>query len=116
MFGLNESMNFYLYKKPTDIRKGFNGLSGIITNETSYEILSGDVFIFINKQRNKMKLLRWETGGFVLYYKRLEQGTFEVLQIENNEFIYKVDYNKLVMLINGISTKNITYRKRYKTA
>ena len=116
MFGLNESMNFYLYKKPTDIRKGFNGLSGIITNETSYEILSGDVFIFINKQRNKMKLLRWESGGFVLYYKRLEQGTFEVLQIENNEFIYKVDYNKLVMLINGISTKNIMYRKRYKTA
>ncbi|MCK5823923.1 MAG: IS66 family insertion sequence element accessory protein TnpB [Ichthyobacteriaceae bacterium] len=52
MFGLNESMNFYLHKKPTDIRKGFNSLSGIITNETSYEILSGDVFIFINKQRN----------------------------------------------------------------
>lgn len=116
MFGLNESINFYLYKYPTDIRKGFNGLSGIVVNETSYEILSGDAFIFINKQRNKMKILRWETGGFVLYYKRLEKGTFEVLKIENNELIYKVDYHKLVMLVNGVNTENITYRKRYKTA
>ncbi|NOR71225.1 MAG: IS66 family insertion sequence element accessory protein TnpB [Methylomarinum sp.] len=107
-------MNFYLYNHPTDMRKGFDGLSGIIVNKTSYEILSGDVFIFINKYRNKMKLLRWESGGLVLYYKRLEQGTFEVLQIENNEFVYKVEYHKLVMLIAGINTNNITKRKRYK--
>jgi len=114
MFGLNESMNFYLYKYPTDMRKGFNGLSGIITNETDNHILSGDVFIFINKPRNKMKLLRWETGGFVLYYKQLEQGTFEPSEIKANVFIDKLSYSKLVMLINGITTKNIIYRKRYK--
>ena len=115
MFGLNESMNFFLYKYPTDMRKGFNGLSGIITNETNYQILSGDVFVFINKPRNKMKLLRWETGGFVLYYKQLEQGTFEPSDIKKDVFIDKLSYSKLVMLINGITTKNIIYRKRYKS-
>jgi transposase len=114
MFGLNESMNFYLYKYPTDMRKGFNGLTGIITNETNQDILSGDVFIFTNKQRNKMKLIRWETGGFVLYYKRLEQGTFEVSKIDNNEFIPKISYSSLVMIIEGITAENIIYRKRFK--
>ena len=116
MFGLTESMNFYFYKYPTDMRKGFNGLSGLISNETSHGILSGDIFIFINKQRNKMKLLRWETGGFVLYYKRLEQGTFEVSKIANNEFVIQINYSSLVMMIEGVSAQNITYRKRYKIA
>ena len=74
---------------------------------------SGDVFIFINKQRNRSKLLRWEPGGFVLFYKRLEQGTFEVPCTENPSLSVEIDYTLLAMLITGISMKYAKKRKRF---
>ena len=113
MFGLNGELRFYLYNAPTDMRKSFDGLSGLIQNNTGYNLLSGDVYVFINKMRNKMKLLRWEHGGFILYYKRLERGTFEVSQDFEQQITQKLSYSALVMIVNGISTKNIKYLKRY---
>ena len=76
MFALTAQQSYFLYHQPTDMRKGFNGLSGLVRNELGKNPLSGDVFIFINRRRNRMKLLVWEDSGFVLYYKILEQGTF----------------------------------------
>ena len=77
MFSLNDSMRFYLFAKPTDMRKNFDGLSGIILSDMKKIPEDGSVYIFINQNRNKIKLLHWESGGFVLYYKRLEKGTIE---------------------------------------
>jgi transposase len=113
MFGLNQGLRFYLYNAPTDMRKSFDGLSGLIQNNTDYNLLSGDVFVFVNRMRNKMKLLRWEHGGFILYYKRLERGTFEITRDYEQQITKKLSYSTLVMIINGISTKNIKYLKRY---
>jgi len=113
MFGLNQGLRFYFYKEPADMRKSFDGLSGLIQNNTDYNLLSGDVFVFINKMRNKMKLLRWEHGGFIMYYKRLERGTFEVSQDFEGQITQRLSYSTLVMIVNGISTKNIKYLKRY---
>src|SRR5690625_6407180 len=76
MFSLNSSLTFYFYASPCDMRKSFNGLSGIVRNELGKEPTNGNVFVFLNKKRTHLKLLHWERGGFVLYYKRLEQGTF----------------------------------------
>ena len=58
------------------MRKSFNGLSGLVKNELNREPASGDVFVFLNRNRTHLKLLHWERGGFVLYYKRLERGSF----------------------------------------
>ena len=58
------------------MRKSFDGLCGLVTNQMQLNVMSGDVFVFINRSRNRMKLLRWESGGLVLFYKRLEKGTF----------------------------------------
>ena len=69
MFGLTSTLNYYLYNSPTDMRMGFNGLCGLIRNRMQRNPLSGEVFIFINKRRDHMKLLHWEYGGFILYYK-----------------------------------------------
>ena len=113
MFGLNQGLRFYFYNAPTDMRKSFDGLSGLIQNNTDYNLLSGDVFVFVNRMRNKMKLLRWEHGGFILYYKRLERGTFEASQDFELQITKKLDYSTLVMMVNGISTRNIKYLKRY---
>lgn len=75
--------------------------------------MSGDVFIFINKPRNRIKLLRWEAGGFVLFYKRLESGTLELPQINPNAVEHTLDYSELVMLVTGISMKNARKRVRF---
>jgi transposase len=67
------------------MRKGFNGLSGLVNNELDRNVLSGDVFIFVNRRRTLIKLLVWDQSGFIIYYKRLEQGTLNFLQALVNQ-------------------------------
>ena len=78
MFTLSTSNRFHLYSQPTDMRKSFDGLSAVVQNALGSNPLNGDVFIFINRRRDKIKLLHWQGISFTLYYKRLEEGTFEV--------------------------------------
>ena len=113
MFALNDSQKFYLYSKPTDMRKSFNGLYGLIVRAMQKNPLSGDVYIFINKRRDMMKILHWQHGGFMLYFKRLEKGTFEIPKQENKDEEIKISYTKLAMIISGISVKNLKKRKRF---
>ena len=113
MFGLTSSHRYFLYNASTDMRKSFDGLSGIIRGQLKRNPLSGDVFIFVNRRRNKVKLLKWEEGGFVLYYKRLESGTFELPRWNNQTNTYQIRWSDLVMMIDGISMKNIKRRKRF---
>lgn len=74
MFSLDNACRYWLYNKPVDMRKSFNGLSGIVTNAMCERLRSGDVFIFINACRNMMKMLRQEECGLVLYAIRLDMG------------------------------------------
>jgi len=114
MFSLANSNQFYFYAPATDMRKGFDTLSGLVRSEMQRNPLSGEVFIFMNKSRNRMKLLHWERGGFVLYYKRLEQGCFESLnhpKIQNNTL--QVSWTELAMIVEGISVRNIVKKKRF---
>lgn len=114
MFTLGSELKFQLYSQATDMRKSFNGLSGLVRNELGQLPSNGDVFVFINKARNKIKLLHWSPGGFTLYYKRLEKGTFEFPQYDIKTGSYGLSYTQMVMLIDGISIKNIHQKKRYK--
>ena len=74
MLSLGSSHSYYLYRAACDMRKSFDSLSGLVRNELGRDPASGEVFVFINKRRTSVKLLHWERGGFVLYYKRLEKG------------------------------------------
>lgn len=76
MFSLNDSMKYWLYSQPTDMRKSYYTLSGIVSNSMGLDPCNGDVYIFMNKSRNRIKLLHWEPGGLVIYSKLLEDGTF----------------------------------------
>lgn len=80
-------------------------------------IFSGDVYIFINRPRNRMKLLIWDRSGFVIYYKRLEEGTFELPAGENSENQMQIRWEELVLILEGISLESVRRRKRFtKTA
>ena len=113
MFTLGSSLKFHLYSQPTDMRKSFDSLSGLVQNELGLSSISGDVYVFINKSRNKIKLLHWAGSSFVLYYKRLESGTFEHPRYDIQTGSYSLSYSQIVMLVDGISIKNIEKKKHY---
>jgi len=112
MFSLGAA-RYYLYREPTDMRKSFDGLCGLVRLRLGQNPMSGDVFIFLNKPRNRVKLLRWEPGGFVLFFKRLEPGTFELPKLQNQAMSQVLDYGELAMIITGISMRNANKRPRF---
>ena len=94
MFSLNDSMRYLLYNRPTDMRKSFHTLSGIITDAMGQDPCSGNVYIFINRARDRIKLLHWEPGGMVLYSKLLEAGTLGKPDSANdNEVCANITYS-----------------------
>ena len=96
------------------MRKGFNGLSGLVREHARYDLLGGDVFIFMNKRRDRLKLLVWDRTGFVVWYKVLEQGTFELPA--NADATMPLTWADLQMLLEGIELSSVKRRKRYVQA
>lgn len=91
------------------MRKGFDGLSGLVREGLGKDPLSGDVFIFFNKRRNQVKLLLWERDGFSIYHKRLERGTYELPSSVSAE----LRSDELMLILQGISLKSVRRRKRF---
>jgi transposase len=116
MFALTSEYNFHLFNGICDMRKGFNGLCGLVRNILLRDPCSGDVFMFVNKKRDKMKLLHWQGGGFVLYYKQLERGKFELPRYESIGGSIEINYAKMVMIVDGISIRNLEKKERYSLA
>ena len=87
MFSLDGTCRYWLYNRPVDMRKSFNGLSGIVTNAMCERLRGGDVFIFANASRNMMKLLRQEEGGLVLYSIRLDMGRMRIPSASSEDVI-----------------------------
>ncbi len=112
MFTLTSSHRYFLYGHPTDMRKSFDGLSGIVQDQLQRNPMSGEVYVFINKQRNRIKLLHWEQGGFVLYYKRLEKGLFELPKSMEDKLV--VSWSTLMMIVEGISLDYLRKKDRYQ--
>ena len=114
LLSLSDSRRYHLYRKETDMRKSFDALCGIINNELGKNVMTGDVFIFINKPRTHLKLLVWERDGFTLFYRRLEQGTFEVPVFDHDCRSMAVSADQLSFILKGISLKDVKYRSRYQ--
>lgn len=115
MLSLSATTGYLLYSRPTDIRKSFDALSGIIRNELGRDPLSGEVFVFVSKRRTHIKLLQWEGDGFGLYYKRLEKGTFELpAAAQSATDALTITVTQLQLILGGISLANIKYRPRYQ--
>jgi len=109
MFALGSSHRFYLYDGFCDIHKSFDGRCGLISSGMQRQATSGDVFVFLNRSRTHMKLLHWEKGGFVLYYKRLESGTFMPPNVKNGE----LSWSDLVLMIEGIQVVKSIQKRRF---
>ena len=114
MLNLSSDLKIYAYTRPTDMRKGFNGLSGIVRSEFQSDPTDGSLFVFINRRRDRMKLLHFDGGGYWLYYRLLEAGTFEELKPTNDSSRLRIDATQLSMLLAGVSlVASRSRRKRY---
>jgi transposase len=113
MMNLSSAGNYYLYVGPTDMCKSFHGLSGLVQHSLNRGPGRDEVFCFINRKRDKLKILQWQGGGFVVWYKRLEEGTFEPFDYAVKQGWIELQYTELIMLIDGLSIKNTRKRKRY---
>lgn len=96
------------------MRKSFDGLSGLVHAHFDHALLSGDIFIFLNRRRDRIKLLMWDVSGFAIYYKRLERGTFELPQFSTHQSSLELSWSELVLLLEGIEMGSIKRRKRYR--
>ena len=114
MLHLSAAGRYYLYSANTDMRKGFDSLCGIISSEMKENALGGAVFIFFNKKHNQVKLLLWEGDGFAMYYKRLEQGTYEVPAADKDNTTVSISSQQLQLILQGISLRSVRRRKRYQ--
>lgn len=114
MLSLSPSIRYFVYQGYVNMLKSFNGLCGIVTNELHQDLLSGDVFIFFNKRKTCVKILTWEKDGFSIYYKRLEQGTYEFKASDANGKGSVISYSQLLLILEGISLSRVHYRTQYK--
>lgn len=112
MLTVPRSVPIYIYGRPADMRKGFDGLSGIVRAEFPADPLDGSLFLFFNRRRDRLKILHWDGDGYWLYYRLLEAGTFEAL--ESDETYVQIDATQLAMLLGGASLKSVRRRKRYR--
>lgn len=92
----------YLVSGITDMRKAIHGLSMIVSEQLAYDPFDGSVFVFCNRQRNKLKILYWEHNGFWLYYRCLEKGKFQ-WPTERQEQTRSVTLRELQWLLDGLS-------------
>ncbi len=111
---LTDQRRYHLYRKETDMRKGFDSLCGIIQNELGGRVMSGDAFIFINRPRTHLKLLVWEHDGFTIVYRRLEKGAFELPQFNLDQDALQITSDQLNFILKGIKLSSVKYRKRYQ--
>lgn len=103
MLNLTTQTKVYVYAAVTDMRKGVHGLSGIVRSELQADPTDGSLFVFVNRRRDRLKILYFDGAGFWLYYRLLEAGTFEVLRNPHNSSCLTIDATELSMLLSGVS-------------
>ena len=116
MLTLHDQLKVYAYVPPTDMRKGINGLSGLVREQLDFDPTDGSLFLFLNRSRDRMKLLHFADGGFWLYYRVLEAGTFEQLTASDDGRHLQLDATELSMLLSGISLVQARKRRKRYTA
>ncbi|MGZ3357234.1 MAG: IS66 family insertion sequence element accessory protein TnpB [Isosphaeraceae bacterium] len=111
MFGLSAAVCVYLANEPADMRKSFNGLAALASGALGLDPLSGHLFVFINKRRDRVKILYWDRDGLAVWAKRLERGTFCVPSAASGRV--EMTTAELAALLAGIDLNTARRRVRY---
>ena len=107
------NVRIYLHARPTDMRKSFDGLHAIVQSEFRRDIRLGDVFLFINRRRDRIKLIHWDRDGLAIWMKRLERGTFQRPPRSVRGERVELDATDVALLLSGIELASVKRRPRY---
>jgi transposase len=113
VLNLATGMQVYMAVDPVDLRKGFDGLSAAVQAVFDRNVLDGHLFLFLNRRRDRMKLLWWDRDGLAVFYKRLERGTYEIPRHAASDKHLQLDATQLALLLNGIQLDSAKRRPRY---
>ena len=111
MIPVTGGTRLFLYRGRADMRKGFDGLSGMVESHFTESLFSGALFIFVNVRRDRVKILYWDSGGLALWYKRLERGKFRMPAGREGEAV-ELTSAELSMLLEGITPLRVERRYR----
>jgi transposase len=115
MISLPHPVRVFLHAPPTDLRKGFDALSGLVTAAFSQDPTSGHLFLFVNRRRDRLKILYWDRGdGLAIWYKRLEIGSFQLPAAAGNAVSIEMTPTQLALILSGIDLRSARQRKRYQ--
>jgi transposase len=116
MLSLPASVRVYLSTQPADMRKSFDGLCVLVQQVFQRDPLDGHLFLFLNRRRDRLKILYWDRDGLALWYKRLEAGTFQWPASAGEAASLELDATQLALLLSGVDVRSAQRRKRYARA
>jgi len=116
MLSISSNAKIHLCTIPTDMRKSFDGLQALAQQVFEKDPTEGHLFLFVNRRRDRLKLLWWDRDGLALFYKRLEAGTFQLPAAPDGETGAVIDSVDLALLLGGIDLRSAKRRKRYRLA
>lgn len=118
MITVANGLKVFLCAHPADMRRSFDGLSGMAKTIIDQNPLSGHLFIFRNRNRDRLKILYWDKDGLAIWYKRLEKGTFQfptdLIEKDKRPLRAEISPEQLSLLLGGIDLRTVERRKRYR--
>ena len=114
LLSVHESVDYYLYRKPVKMSRSFDSLAALIRTELDKDIISGDVFIFLNRHRTMVKVFVYERKGFSIFYRRLDEGSFQLPEIVGEQVNYKMSAEQIMYMLSGMSLESGGYVKADK--
>lgn len=116
MFELNENHRYYFFPDAVNMSLGIDGLSRIVCAQPALSLVSGDIFVFFSRNRKRVKLLRWDGDGFILYYKVLARGTFDAPHYNADKGVFELDWYTFYFTMRGIVAGEVKFQKRFRIA
>ncbi len=117
MFTLSAAVRIYVAAAPCDLRRGFDGLSALTRSVIGTDPMSGHLFVFLNRRRDRIKILAWDRTGYVLFYKRLELGTFRIpVEPRAGQLHVEVDSGELTLMLEGLDLRHARRQQRWYRA
>jgi transposase len=113
MLHIDADTRYFWYEGAADFRKGFDGLSGLVREHMRREVTRGGVFIFVNRRRNAIKLLKWDHDGLAIYHKRLERGVFETPKRSSDGEGFSISGDQLSLILRGIRLSSVVQNTRF---
>ena len=112
---ISHQLRIFLCTQPTDMRKNFNGLSGLIKKAMTLDPLSGHLFVFRNQRGDRLKALYWDGDGLAIWYKQLQRGTFRFPDLKNYSSAgLEIDHSTLRLILDGIDLSSIRRQHRFR--